>query len=748
MKFKKILLLPILLASLIIKIDLHAQGQSAKPPYDASVESTLITSVKVSWLEESYDETGFAIERRVEGSASFSVVGSVPANSTEFIDSPGGGFVANTLYYYRIRATKSGTPDSAPTAEVAIAPNAIPAAPTSATVGLNDSTSSTNRQIDISWLDSALNEDRFDLEMSNDGASFTNVATIPPHRLTGRALYSYTLPGAILPANTPLYFRVRAHSGVGNSGYATGQLITPTFHANAAAIRSWYVDLQNSGNHDGSSWANAWYGLGGIAWAVVKPGDTIFISGGAAPDVAKNYPAGPIIVRRAGTANAPLVIKSSQESQHNGRVHLDGSLTISGNYTYLDGSKSDNAIAQFQSTSSVARISENINFRISEGLGLWSGAGTDNRFQWLEITNLDLNDRHGIWIGGENNLDHSVIAYCWIHGVGQDGINAGGVQNPRFDNLIIHHSLIELAGDDGMESNAGTTVYNSQFLDGRFVRGHPDGIQSTGNHQRYYNNIFRNWGSSHILTQGWDAVYTGIQIYGNLFYATPGKESATTSIELKWYPDQHSWNTRARSDWSDWVIVNNTFMTGPSVAVGFAKREFVNDVYLKNLHIQNNIFWNSGVATGTVTGVPGGATSTQPITNCCWHGSDTGSESLVYFEDNTVGKSDPTRSSQIGMFGVIYPSAEALNAATLYDRNSSQAPPFYSLGSFDFRLTTSLGGATPSVLNLPAGLPDIDLDMEGVRRGSDGIWDRGAFEFLSGALNTPPRSPGNLRMSP
>jgi hypothetical protein len=65
---------------------------------------------------------------------------------------------------------------------------------------------------------------------------------------------------------------------------------------------------------------------------------------------------------------------------------------------------------------------------------------------------------------------------------------------------------------------------------------------------------------------------------------------------------------------------------------------------------------------------------------------------------------------------------------------------FIDLAGANFRLTT----ATNAGLNM--GAP-YDVDPSGIKRGADGVWDRGAFEFSGGASTTiPPPAPQNLRV--
>ncbi len=57
------------------------------------------SSVSLSWVDNSTNETGFKIERRVNGTTQFSVVGTVNADVTGFTDV---NLIANTSYEYRI----------------------------------------------------------------------------------------------------------------------------------------------------------------------------------------------------------------------------------------------------------------------------------------------------------------------------------------------------------------------------------------------------------------------------------------------------------------------------------------------------------------------------------------------------------------------------------------------------------------------------------------------------------------------
>lgn len=71
--------------------------------------------------------------------------------------------------------------------------------------------------------------------------------------------------------------------------------------------------------------------------------------------------------------------------------------------------------------------------------------------------------------------------------------------------------------------------------------------------------------------------------------------------------------------------------------------------------------------------------------------------------------------------------------------SSSSGSPFIDTTKFNFSLTAPTPAGT--VLAAP-----YNVDMYGRTRGADGIWDRGAVEFVTGSDLTPPMSPTNLRI--
>ena len=86
---------------------------------------------------------------------------------------------------------------------------------------------------------------------------------------------------------------------------------------------TYYVDNAAKGADNGSSWSDAWTALDRIQWSTVRPGDTIFISGGSS---SKTY-SGRLVVEASGASGATVTITRSSEAGHSGTVIFDGKAT-------------------------------------------------------------------------------------------------------------------------------------------------------------------------------------------------------------------------------------------------------------------------------------------------------------------------------------------------------------------------------------------------------------------------------------
>lgn len=87
-----------------------ANGGWFAPPSSLSAVATNSSQINLTWIDNSSDETGFKIERcQGANCTTFAQVATVGANVTTYTNT---GLTTNTIYQYRVRATKSGANSS------------------------------------------------------------------------------------------------------------------------------------------------------------------------------------------------------------------------------------------------------------------------------------------------------------------------------------------------------------------------------------------------------------------------------------------------------------------------------------------------------------------------------------------------------------------------------------------------------------------------------------------------------------
>lgn len=191
-------------------------GQNSEPPVspsDLTINSTSSSSLTLTWIDNSDNEQGFAVERSENGSTFFEVQ-RLGINSTQFLND---GLLNNKQYYYRVRAyngfgyssyssTASGTTQSY---------LGVPTAPQSPTP-TNNSTK-INVKPTLSWA-------------TSNGATSYNIylgtTTNPPLVAAGIAINSY-LPST-LKYSTTYYWRVEAVNSYGTSSSTNWKFSTRT----------------------------------------------------------------------------------------------------------------------------------------------------------------------------------------------------------------------------------------------------------------------------------------------------------------------------------------------------------------------------------------------------------------------------------------------------------------------------------------------------------------------------------------
>lgn len=200
------------------------------PAAPTALTATAASSVQINlaWTQNSANETGFKIERGTDGT-NFTQVATVAANVVTYNNS---GLLANTRYYYRVRAYNT----AGDSAYSNLADDITgPAAPTALIV-----TTISDSQIDLIWTDNSANENGFKVERGTAAAGpFTTIAT------NAIGLTTYSSTG--LAANTTYYYRVVSYNANGNSSYSnTGSATTLALPPVLAAIGNRTVAVGNA----------------------------------------------------------------------------------------------------------------------------------------------------------------------------------------------------------------------------------------------------------------------------------------------------------------------------------------------------------------------------------------------------------------------------------------------------------------------------------------------------------------------
>lgn len=179
--------------------------------------STLIATVQpgpqiqLSWTDNANNETGFLVERSINGGA-FTLLTTVLANSgtgkVTYLDM---NVLPGTTYQYQVAAINSAGKSAYITLTLPINLTSLPIAPSGLTATA-EAPNKRNAKVTLVWKDNSSDETGFTIERSTN-STFTapNLVSVDvPANTT-----TYTTGNLI--RNTPYYFRIRALNGAGPS---------------------------------------------------------------------------------------------------------------------------------------------------------------------------------------------------------------------------------------------------------------------------------------------------------------------------------------------------------------------------------------------------------------------------------------------------------------------------------------------------------------------------------------------------
>lgn len=170
-------------------------------PSGVTAISVTEDSIKISWIHQGTDISGYKISRKPEGSLTFTQIGTASANETEYIDK---GLLEATEYFYQIVAwNRSGT--SAPSDEVsAITKLRAP--------DFFEVWAVSSSQIDLEWPDNSAKNIGYYIERKDaDNGEYAVIDSAGP-------IENFYSDYTVTPTST-YYYRVRAYDARVYSDY-------------------------------------------------------------------------------------------------------------------------------------------------------------------------------------------------------------------------------------------------------------------------------------------------------------------------------------------------------------------------------------------------------------------------------------------------------------------------------------------------------------------------------------------------
>jgi hypothetical protein len=235
------------------------------------------TSIQLDWTDNSPDETGFRVERRV-GMAAFATVANLGANVTTFTNT---GLTANTTYDYRVFAVNvAGDSPASNTASATTNPLGAPSGLTAAAFN--------SFRVDLAWVDNATGEDGFDIFASQDGGPFSQIGTAARNARTFR--HSSAVP------NSTWQYRVRAFFNATSqvtdlSNTATSIVPGQILGLTGRALHSTRIRIQYNDFSTNETGIEIWRKDGAGAFALLRtsPANTLAFNDTVAPEETFRY---------------------------------------------------------------------------------------------------------------------------------------------------------------------------------------------------------------------------------------------------------------------------------------------------------------------------------------------------------------------------------------------------------------------------------------------------------------------------
>jgi hypothetical protein len=217
----------------------------ATPPIAPSAlvaTATSSSSINLSWMDNSSDESNFVVQRSTTSGSGFTTIATLGSNITSYADTT--GLSVSTTYYYQVYATNSAG-SSGFSNEASATTDPAPLTPPIAPSGLG-ATAISSSSISLSWTDNSSDESNFVVQRSTtSGSGFATIATL----VADTTSYADTTG---LSASTTYYYQVYATNGVGSSGFSNEASATTA--TDASILVSWDGNPETAVNRSGGGY--------------------------------------------------------------------------------------------------------------------------------------------------------------------------------------------------------------------------------------------------------------------------------------------------------------------------------------------------------------------------------------------------------------------------------------------------------------------------------------------------------------
>jgi len=303
--------------------------------------------------------------------------------------------------------------------------------------------------------------------------------------------------------------------------------------AGRAYATNWYVRPSSAGSNTGTDWNNAW-SLSSLNWANVKPGDTVWLSGGSYSgglNVGASGSSGnPILINRVLSTDSVPASAAGWSSSFDSTVALSNAISFSScSYVTLDGRKPFIATAGSQGVSN-AGITVTIPLSGGDGIDGANAGPISN----IVVRNVSLigpyastsNPAGGGGISGINICySNNAVTNCTFHGISIVGTGEA-VRAAAWNGVIIEYCYIADTNNDGQQHEDIQYSYPSVNCIWRYnqINNSPnDGVFfefGGATNFYFYGNVYYDSGGWFICTKAASgSVYGPVFIYNNVFMA-------------------------------------------------------------------------------------------------------------------------------------------------------------------------------------------------------------------------------------